>query len=456
MYDLKITNGKIFNFNKNEKKVLELAIKNDTIRAIGKNLGPAKKEINAKKNIISPGFIDIHMHEEKIGNTCNEDDYDIANRMLKMGVTTAVGGNCGKNSQDTQKFIEFIDENGAPINYIMMTGHNYLRNLVGIKDRYREATNEEIEKMKKILRKEVVENGSIGVSFGLEYSPGVTKKEIIKLIEAIKDLDILIAAHYRDDADEGITSIKELIDISRQTQKPIQISHIGSCAAFGMMSEALKLIKEARNEGLSIEADCYPYNAFSTHIGSAVFDEGCFEAYNKPYSSILFTEKPYKETACDKKTFKKVRKKHPNMLVIAKVMNEKEVIEAIKTPFVNIASDGLYNKGQGHPRGAGTFPRVLGKYVREEGALSLIKALKKMTLNPAKRLGLKNKGELKIGYDADLVIFNPDIIIDKATFESPLLSPVGIKYVIIDGKIALKDNEIQNNRLGKSTKRKFI
>lgn len=456
MYDLKIVNGKIFDFNKNEKKVLEIAIKNGTIRAIGKNLGPAKKEINAKKNIVCPGFIDIHMHEEKIGNTCNEDDYDIANRMLKMGVTTAVGGNCGKNSQDVQKFIEFIDKNGAPINYIMMTGHNHLRNSVGIKDRYREANNEEIEEMKKMLRKDIVENGSIGLSLGLEYSPGVTKKEIIKLIKGVKDLDILIAAHYRDDAEKGISSIKELIDISKQTQKPMQISHIGSCTAFGMMSEALKIIKEARNEGLSIEADCYPYNSFSTHIGSAVFDKGCFEAYNKPYNSILLTEKPYKGIYCDKKIFKKVREEYPNMLVVAEVMNEKEVIEAIKSSFVHIASDGLYNKGQGHPRGAGTFPRVLGKYVREKGELTLVKALKKMTLNPAKRLGLKNKGDLKVGYDADLLIFNPNTIIDKATFENPLLSPAGIKYVIINGIIALKNNEIQNNRLGKSIKKHNI
>ncbi|MBN4074595.1 MAG: amidohydrolase [Alkaliphilus sp.] len=452
MYDIKIIQARVVDFVSNTFKTCTVGIKDSEIVSVGENLGDAKIVINAEGKIVSPGFIDIHIHEEIIGDTTDGDDYDIANKMLMMGVTTGVGGNCGNNRQSINDFLDFIDKNGAPINYLTFIGHNFLRSQVGIDNRYRKATQLEICKMKELVQAAIKE-GVIGISFGLEYSPGVNFDEIIQICSATNNEQVLLSAHYRADADRGIESIHEMIEISKTTGMPMQISHLGSCTAMGMMRESLDVIQEAIREGVDIEADCYPYEAFSTFIGSAVFDEGCFERWNKTYDSIMLMEDPYRGLRCDKELFYKVRKEYPNMLVVAFVMNEEEVIEAIKAPFVSVTSDGLYRKGQGHPRGAGSFPKVLGKYVRDMKELSLISALKKMTLMPANRLGLNNKGRIEEGMDADIVIFDSETIVDCATFENPTKPPKGIEYVIVNGKIAVENNIVLNARLGKAIKR---
>lgn len=452
MNDLIIKNGLIVDFDVDKLLNLDIGIRDGKIVKIDKNLENATKIINVEGKIVSPGFIDIHMHEEQIGNTNDGDDYDIANNMLAMGVTTAVGGNCGINKMNIVDFFKFIDENGAPINYLLYIGHNYYRNLLGI-DRYSAPTEEQLEEMKSLIKNDIKENGAIGLSLGIEYSPGITFEEIISICDAISEYDVLLAAHYRADANKGVESIKELIKISEKTGLPMQISHIGSCTGMGQMRESLNVINEAIDKGLSIAADCYPYSAFSTHLGSSVFDEGCFESWGTDYDSILLTEEPYKNVRCTKEIFYKVREEYPNMLAVAFVMNEDEIIEALKEPFVYVASDGLLNKGQGHPRAAGTFPKVIGKFVRDEKKLELIDQLKKMTKLPAERLSLREKGEIKVGMDADIVIFDYDNIIDKATFDNPTLPPLGIDYVIINGKISINNGKVINKRLGESIRR---
>lgn len=452
MYDLIIKNGTLVDFDKNKLTVKDIGIKDNKIASIDSSVNSGRKIIDAKDKIVSPGFIDIHMHEEKIIDGEDGEIYDIAYKMLKMGVTTCVGGNCGNNRQSIDEFFNFIDSNGAPVNYMIFAGHNYYRNKLGI-DRYKEATREQIEKMIDLIREDIGKNGAVGLSFGIEYSPGISLEEILEICNSTKEYDILISAHYRADAKKGIDSIKELIMISQVTGLPMQISHLGSCTAMGQMRESLDIIKEAVDRGIDVRADCYPYDAFSTFIGSSVFDDGCFDNWNKSYDSILLTEEPYKNIRCTEEIFHKVRKEYPNMLAVAFVMNEDEVIESLKESFVYVASDGLLNKGQGHPRAAGTFPRIIGRYVRDDNRLELIDQLKKMTKLPAERLKLEHKGEIKVGMDGDIVIFDYDKIIDCATFDNPTESPLGIEYVIINGEIALQNNEILQNRLGKVIRR---
>jgi N-acyl-D-amino-acid deacylase len=449
MTTLKIINGKIPNFDEMKLEEKDLLIKDGKIEKIGKIEEEADQVIDAKGKVVSPGFIDIHMHEEVIENV--EDPYFTSYYELKMGTTTCVGGNCGNNRQSVKEFKDYIDKNGAPVNYLSFIGHNYLRNQVGIDDRYRAATDEEIEKMKELI-KETLPLGILGISYGIEYSPGIDFRELVEITKALDSKDYLLSAHYRSDGEKSVESIEEMVKISTESGVPMQIAHIGSCSAFGFMKETLDMIKEYKDKGADVMADCYPYDAFATFIGSAVFDDGCFERWDKTYSDILLTEEPMKNVRCDKETFEKARKEYPNMIAAAFVMREEEVIEALKAPFVFVGSDSLFRKDMGHPRGAGSFPRVLGRYVREMGELSLIDALWKMTLGPAERLSLSHKGQIKEGMDADITIFDPDTVKDGATFAEPTLPPVGISHVILGGKVAVENNEVKEGRLGKFIK----
>lgn len=302
--------------------------------------------------------------------------------------------------------------------------------------------------IRKLIQRELDE-GAYGISFGIEYDPGIATEEVLYAIGVTEDPDLLVSAHYREDCLQNIEPIQEMIKISDQIPMKFQISHLSSCSAMGLMQESLDAINEAMARNPKLNYDTYPYNAFSTHMGSAVFEDGCIEGWHKDYSDILLTDEPYKDVRCTKEIFEKVREEYPDMLAVAFVMNEEEIAAAIANPNGMVASDAIINNGNGHPRAAGTFPRVLGKYVREDKVLPLIDAIRKMTLEPAERLDLAKKGRIEEGCDADLTIFNPEMIIDGATFSDLHIQPEGIEYVFINGQLALKDKTTVNNRLGR-------
>lgn len=356
MLDLLLKNGQYPDFDAGKMKTGNVGVEKGKISYVGTDEPEAENVIDVSGSVISPGFIDIHMHEEKFKE--EGENYVISQMMLEMGVTTAVGGNCGMQWQELSYFKDVLRrKGGCPVNYIMLAGYNSFRYQYNI-GRYDAATDEERAKIKKLLQRELSE-GAWGISFGIEYDPGMTYEEIMDIISVTDDPNLLMAAHYRDDCIGNIESIKEMIRIAENIPMNFQISHLSSCSALGMMKESLDAINKAMETNPGLNYDTYPYNAFSTHMGSAVFEDGCMEVWNKDYDSILLTDEPYKDVRCTKEIFEKARAEYPDMLAVAFVMNEEEIAAAIANKNGMVASDAIISNGNGHPRAAGTFPESL-------------------------------------------------------------------------------------------------
>ena len=446
MLDILIKNGSYPDFNENELKKANIGIEDGKITYIGEEAPEADKVIDAEGRVVSPGFIDIHMHEEDFTEGRK---YIIAEMMAKQGVTTAVGGNCGVLHQTVKEFRDTVEElGGAPVNYMMLSGYNAYWTELGL-GHYDKSTPEQRAVIKEKIKSDL-EAGAIGISFGIEYDPGITTEEMIEAANMNDDDGLLVAAHYRADGINSIPAIEEMIEIQSNIGKRFQISHLSSCSAMGTMKEALDTINSYIEKDPRLNYDTYPYNAFSTYIGSTVFEPGCLEAWHKDYSDLLLQGEPYKNQPATKESFEDARENYPDMLVVAIVMNEDEIAAAIANPNGMVASDGIIANGNGHPRAAGTFPRVLGKYVREDKVLDIVTALRKISLEPAKRLDMEHrKGDIHVGADADITIFDPETIIDGPSFADINLPNKGIDYVIVNGKVAVKDNEFIDDRAGK-------
>ncbi|MDF2950115.1 MAG: Amidohydrolase 3, partial [Sedimentibacter sp.] len=242
MLDYKIVNAEIIDVKNKTTSITDIGIKDGVIEKIGSNIGDATQVIDASDKYLSAGFIDIHMHEEDLKIT-NSNDYDISLALLRTGVTTAVGGNCGSNRNNLKEFENFIKEKGYPVNYMTYVGHNSLREKVGNTDPYMKSSKVQTEKIKYLIE-EAIENGAIGLSYGLEYCPGIDLDEAVSRAEKIKNRDdLLIAFHARYDSKKALQAIDEIDNIVSSLNIPAQISHLSSVCAYGNMNECLVKIE---------------------------------------------------------------------------------------------------------------------------------------------------------------------------------------------------------------------
>lgn len=406
--------------------------------------------IDATDLIVSPGFIDMHMHEDPVDQN-GKIQLAIFMNMLQMGVTSVVGGNCGINTYNPSKYLDIVEADGCPVNVGLFAGHTYARSVCKIEDKYRELTDEEIDCVAEEIEKYLT-SGCFGISYGIRYVPGLNQKELLRTAQHCVSKNKLITAHVRSDAAKVFDSVQELISIGEELKLPVQVSHIGSMGGFGQMEELLQMVDKKALEGMDISCDCYPYYAFSTRIGETTYDEGFLDRYHSDYSCVEICSGKYKGMRCTEEIFRELRANHPETLTLCHVMNRDDIVLALLHPNVIVASDGLTDGVSGHPRASGTFPKFIKDFVKTN-RISLSEAIRKISYAPAKRLGLDNRGHLSAGAKADITIFSLEEIEDKSTFEEPMLIPEGIKYVLINGKLALKNKEILHMNSGRALRK---
>ncbi|HOO27479.1 MAG TPA: amidohydrolase family protein, partial [Lachnospiraceae bacterium] len=402
--------------------------------------------ISAKGKIVCPGFIDPHAHVE--GNDA------CAAVMAAMGVTSVVNGNCGNSPEHLEEFLLQQEKQGFLINQFEQVGHTTLRNLAGNTDRYAASTPEQIAKMKQ-LAAEAMESGVYGLSFGLEYVPGSSFEEVIELAKVAAAYGKVVSIHTRKDCYAGLSSLQEAIDICRLTGAAVNVSHLTYMFGLGMAAEAIRMIELAMAEGLDVSVDSGLYSAFATEIGSAVFDEDCFEKWHSDYSCIVAGTGKYRGQRLTKEMFYDLRNNYPFESGIGMVGKEYEVYEILEHPYVMVGTDAgtQYDNGRpGHPQDAGTYPKFFKQMLREQNRISLIDAVDRCTYQVAKRFHIPNKGFLAKGADADLVVFDLSKIEDKAQYPcygATDTRPEGITAVIIGGTLAVEGKIVNEIRPGK-------
>lgn len=433
--------------------IADVTIVGGRISRIGKPGSVKPREgdrvIEGRGLVLAPGFIDIHNHSESAllreGTAANQ---------VSQGITTLIVGPDGGSPDVIGDYLKSLQGKVA-VNVGAFIGHGTLRTLVMKDDLRRPAIAEEIAQMSVLLEKAMKE-GAFGLSSGLEYDAGfsATTDELIQLARVAAKHGGIYMTHMRDEEEGVLNAIREAIRIGRESKIAVQVSHIkmGNKSVWGKSAEAIELINEARKNGLDITADAYPYTAWAStitvlvpsrkHEDPAEVQKG-IDALGGPDKVLITSCRAF--PVYEGKTLEQaaaLAKKTPVDIYIEIVknggagvvgfgMNESDVRAFYQTPWVMVSSDG--GIGGRHPRGTGTFPRVLGLFVRENKWLGLEEAIRKMSMFPAQRLGLRDRGHIKKGMRADLVLFDPETVIDRATFTEPQLFAEGIKGVFVNG-----------------------
>ena len=445
MFDQVISNGLLANPSTKILQMGHIGINQGKIAAISGEPLSGKSTFDAKGQVVSPGFIDIHSH-------VSGSDYS-GELSARQGITTTIGGNCGGSPFDLGVFFAEQNEKGFVIHQASFIGHSTLRRELGFATPYDPATPEQVKIMEEHVRKALAD-GACGISLGLAYMPGSSEEEVMRLSQIVADAGRVVSVDTRLKSIHDLDSLREVVEISRRTGARTQVSHFVYQYGTGIVGEALKIIDEARAEGIDIRLDSGMYISWSSGIQAVLFDRDNLASAGITLEDILVITGPHRGKRLDEALYKKLRAETERTFVVVFSGGvEEEIYEALRHPWSMPSTDiGMYAPGEGHPQIAGSFPRFFRKMVRERQELTLIEAIYRSTLLPAETLGLANKGRMEAGADADFVIFDPKMILDKADYLDrglPDASPEGIEAVFVSGKLAVLQNEIQPGRYGK-------
>jgi N-acyl-D-amino-acid deacylase len=475
--DVLIKNVLVYDGSGKKPFKADVRVKGDRIAAIGKNLAAQANEVVRDEHglALAPGFIDMHSHHD----SGIFEDLD-AEAVSRQGVTTVLVGQDGESNFPLGDFFTRLEKTPAAINFASMIGHATLREQVMGKDLYRAATPEEIKRMQELLGREL-QAGAFGLSSGLEYENGhfATTEEMIELSKTAAASGGFYISHVRDEASKVFDSYEEITRIGREGKLPVEITHIklASPTVWHMAKTRMPgVFEKAKREGVDLKADVYPYTYWHSTLRVIVTDRDFFNPEKVAHAiaenggaANLMIPKYTPEPAMAGKTLEQIAaawkvtpvEAYMRMIkatenekpgeeqeeVIGTSMSEDDVRWFIANPRVMFSSDGSLHGA--HPRGAGAFPRVLGRYAREEHVLPLETAIHKMTMMSAEQLGLKDRGRIAEGYVADLVVFDPATVIDQSTIQHPDAPPKGIPDVMVSGAWVVTDGKVTSAHPGR-------
>lgn len=497
-YDLIIKNGRVVDGTGNPWIHADVAIQNGRIARLGTfSPADAKRTIDATGLIVAPGFIDVHTHVEG-----SLEAQPGAPNFIFDGVTTMITGNCGDSNTNIRAYFDTLRRQGISVNLGSLIGHNTVRQKV-MKMAFREPTAREQIEMESLVE-QAMKDGAVGLSTGLIYTPGTYARtpEVVNLAKMASRYGGVYASHIRNEGQHVKQAVEEAILISREAKIPVEISHfkVASKPLWGKSTETVELVEAARREGLDVTVDQYPYTASSTSLESIVpawaladGDSAVLARFRDPIShakiraemldglaknlrknyeyAVVASYKPDSSfngmsiSAINQKLGRKnsaameadlvmelmERANLKNVQMVYHTMSETDVETIMRYPNTMIASDaGVARLGSGmpHPRAYGTNARVLGRYVRERHVIPLEEAIRRMTSLPAQRFNLTDRGLLRPGYAADVVLFDEKTVSDKATYNQPHAYTTGISWVLVNGTPVVENNQHTGQRPG--------
>jgi len=512
VYDLVFRNARVLDGTGASWFKADVAVKDGFIAKVGKVEEEARNAVDASGKYVSPGFIDAHSHSD-LPLVVNP----TADSKIMQGVTLEVIGQCGSSAAprnmglrqqedetareagedvpqwtDMASYLDLLESQGVSLNVAALVGHGTVRRQVmGVEKR--EPTPDELEQMKRLVAQSM-EQGAFGLSTGLIYIAGTYSKtdEVIELAKVTANYGGVYFTHIRNESNKLLEALGEAIRIGTEADLPVQVSHFKVMGQpnWGMVKHSIAMIEKAREDGLDITADQYPYIASSTGLGASVpsstwkggrtidrlrdpverqkvvdafrargnWDKIQIASLSNP-DDQQFIGKTIEEAGkmqgvpSEEAAVGLLERNNGVVSIINFAMSEDDVRMVMAQPWIMAGSDGRAftassPKGQPHPRSYGTFVRILGRYVREYKLLRLEEAIRKMTSLPAMRLGLQDRGLIREGMRADLVMFDAETVVDNATFTEPHQYPSGIDYVVVNGQIVVEHGKHNGERPG--------